>query len=138
MTGGLGAAICLGGVAAVAAAWGIQMSRKRWQARQSSKALTDQLWARFKPARAATGGGGGGAVVTREQAMGHFGSKFGKMSVDAMFAQVDRDQDNFMTKDEWDGFWDNVRAHGYSEDRIAEEVESLLAGGAWIDWQQDG
>ena len=50
--------------------------------------------------------------------------------------QVDDDNDDTISLDEWLEFWRNVLAQEcYSSEDIAEEVQSMLAGGSWVDWQ---
>jgi len=39
-----------------------------------------------------------------------------------------------ITFDEWIGFWVNVVAHGYAPDELEEEVEMLLEGNSWVDF----
>ena len=39
-----------------------------------------------------------------------------------------------ITFDEWIGFWLNVLQHGYNQDDLEEEVEMLLEGNSWVDF----
>eukprot|EP00966_Prymnesium_polylepis_P000984 22221-Prymnesium_polylepis.2 len=39
-----------------------------------------------------------------------------------------------ITFDEWISFWVNVLAHGYDCDDLEEEVEMLLEGNSWVDF----
>mmetsp|Transcript_116375 Transcript_116375/g.290611 ORF Transcript_116375/g.290611 Transcript_116375/m.290611 type:complete len:153 (-) Transcript_116375:21-479(-) len=120
------AVACLGGIGVLAAALG-QKSRQtsRRALNPFAQAKVEMLWSRLSP---------NGMVATRESAAAFFGSRFGKLSVDAMFSQVDVDKDGQMTKQEWDAFWAHVKESGYSNESIAEEVDNILNGGAWIDW----
>lgn len=63
--------------------------------------------------------------------------KFGKMSARAMFNEVDDDTDKAITYVEWVNFWANVREskeHQYTDEEIIEELNAMLKGEAWRDW----
>jgi len=71
--------------------------------------------------------------LTPQRAMNFFTGTFRKMSVDAMFNEVDLDHSGNITGKEFAGFWLQVR-RAYSEEDILQEVEFLLAGNPWVDW----
>merc|ERR1712194_334210 len=48
---------------------------------------------------------------------------------------MDADLSGAITAEEFMKFWVQVRAAGYSEAQIKEEIEELLEGGAWVDWK---
>ena len=58
----------------------------------------------------------------------------GKVSAKAMFNEVDVDGDGGVTMVEWDGFWENVLKNGYEEPEILEELDGLIKGEAWVDF----
>ena len=58
----------------------------------------------------------------------------GKVNAKAMFNEVDVDKDGGLTIKEWDEFWANVKASGYSDEEIMEEVEVIAKGEAWVDF----
>ena len=58
----------------------------------------------------------------------------GKVSAKAMFNEVDGDGDKSLTIIEWDGFWGNVLASGYTPEYVLEELETLEKGEAWVDF----
>ncbi|KAJ1619574.1 hypothetical protein T492DRAFT_415738 [Pavlovales sp. CCMP2436] len=63
--------------------------------------------------------------------------KFGKMSARAMFNEVDDDANKSISYKEWVDFWTNVKnspEHSYSDEDIIEEVQAMLKGEAWRDW----
>jgi Ca2+-binding EF-hand superfamily protein len=63
--------------------------------------------------------------------------KFGKMSAVAMFNEVDDDANKSISYQEWVSFWANVKnspEHSYPEEEIIEEVQAMLKGEAWRDW----
>mmetsp|Transcript_50643 Transcript_50643/g.144726 ORF Transcript_50643/g.144726 Transcript_50643/m.144726 type:complete len:90 (-) Transcript_50643:87-356(-) len=72
--------------------------------------------------------------VTRDEARVFFKGNFGKLSASAMFNEVDNDDNGKITKTEFISFWTQVRRSGYREEEILEEVDSILKGGAWVDW----
>lgn len=39
-----------------------------------------------------------------------------------------------ITFDEWIGFWVNVVQHGYAPDELEDEVDMLLEGNSWVDF----
>ena len=39
-----------------------------------------------------------------------------------------------ITYDEWMAFWGNVVRYGYTSAEVEEEVDELLEGGAWVDF----
>ena len=77
-------------------------------------------------------------VVTKEEA-GRFFKSFGKLNATAMFNEVDVthevDSDvDVITLAEWAGFWRNVKASGYSEDEMREELANMASGQSWVDF----
>jgi len=77
----------------------------------------------------------GSNAVTREEAKSFFKCAFGQISVDAMFNEVDVDRSGAIDAKEFVKFWIQVRKNGYSEQDILDELDELLEGGAWVDWQ---
>ena len=73
--------------------------------------------------------------VTRVEALAFFKGAFGKMSVDAMFNELDDDKSKDISAKEMTSFWAQVKRSGYTEEEIVEEIDMLLGGGAWVDWQ---
>ena len=51
-----------------------------------------------------------------------------------MFNEVDEDKDGAISYAEWLGFWQNVLQHGYSADEMEEEIEMIMDGGTWVDF----
>jgi len=73
-------------------------------------------------------------MVTKDKAMLFF-TNFKAVSVDALFNEVDVDNSGAITAEEFIDFWLQVRANGYSEDQLYEEMEQMREGGAWVDWK---
>ena len=49
--------------------------------------------------------------------------------------QVDVNKNGEVDKDEWLDFWKNVLAQpDYTEEEISEELDNMLEGGSWVDW----
>lgn len=71
--------------------------------------------------------------ITKEEAKKHFKS-FAKVNAEAMFNEVDNDKNTYITYDEFLDFWTNVLSSGYSAEEVQEEVENLMKGEAWRDW----
>jgi len=72
--------------------------------------------------------------VTRAEAIAFFHGAFKKMSVDAMFNEVDTDHSDVISADEFMKFWKGVRVAGYSDQEIQDEMDELIEGNAWVDW----
>lgn len=51
-----------------------------------------------------------------------------------MFNEVDEDGNGNITWPEFLDFWTNVAANGYSQDDLEEEVEMMMEGGSWVDF----
>merc|ERR1712113_997689 len=62
-----------------------------------------------------------------------FGDRFGKLSADAMFSQIDANGNDELSRKEWDKFWLDVKRYGYSDEVIAQEVDNMLSGQASLD-----
>ena len=76
--------------------------------------------------------------VTKEEASRFFKS-FGKLNAEAMFHEVDvarsvDEEVDVITLAEWVGFWGNVKASGYSEDEMREELANMASGQSWVDF----
>jgi len=80
---------------------------------------------------------------TKAQAEKFFKGKFGKLSAEAMFNEVDTDKSDDITQEEFMDFWTQVKKSGYSDDDINTELDEMLEnhekGGAaaWVDWKDD-
>lgn len=73
-------------------------------------------------------------TITKEEAMKFFTS-FSKVNTKAFFDEVDDDHNGLIAKDEFMGFWQQVRNSGYQNEEILEELEDLVKGGAWVNWE---
>lgn len=72
--------------------------------------------------------------ITKEEATSHWGKNFAKINASAMFNEVDVDGDGKVTIDEWFAFWQNVLRHGYTSEEVEEELDELVQGGSWVDF----
>jgi Ca2+-binding EF-hand superfamily protein len=77
----------------------------------------------------------GAFVINREKAEKHFTGGFTKVSVDAMFNEIDANHHGQITPKEWIKFWKQVRSAGYKNANIIEEIENLMEGMQWVDWK---
>jgi len=73
--------------------------------------------------------------VTPEQAAAFFKGSFGKVSVEAMFNEVDELGHGVITPQQFMNFWVQVRRSGYSDKDISAELDNLLEGNTWVDWK---
>ena len=72
--------------------------------------------------------------ITKDEAISHWGKNFAKINAGAMFNEVDVDGDGKVTIDEWLEFWQNVLRHGYTSEEVEEELDELIEGGSWVDF----
>ena len=72
--------------------------------------------------------------VTKEKAIAFWGKNFAKVNATSMFNEVDENGDEAISWDEFLAFWKNVVGSGYSQDDILEEVQMMLEGGSWVDF----
>lgn len=77
----------------------------------------------------------GAYAITQEKAAKHFSGAFSKMSVEAMFNEIDMNHHGQITPKEWMKFWTQVKTSGYKEKDIIEEIEQMMEGNAWVDWK---
>ena len=76
----------------------------------------------------------GNGTITKEEAMKFWGKNWAKVNAQAMFNEVDQDGEDAISKDKWLEFWKNVVASGYPQDDVLEEVDMILSGGSWVDF----
>jgi len=74
-------------------------------------------------------------IVTREKANKHFKGTFKKMSVDAMFNEIDQNHHGQITAKEFMKFWIQVKSSGYKEKDMLEELDNIISGDCWVDWK---
>lgn len=72
--------------------------------------------------------------VSKEEAVAFWGTNFAKVNAKSMFNEVDEDGSNTITWDEFLKFWQNVVGSGYPEEDVEEEVDLMLEGGSWVDF----
>jgi len=79
----------------------------------------------------------GNGELERTEALQFFKGKFGALSVEAMFNEVDADGNQCISKNEFVEFWIQVVQNGYREEDVIEEMNSMLEGGGWVDFNDD-
>jgi len=72
--------------------------------------------------------------VSYDEAVKFWGKNFAKVNAKSMFNEVDEDGNQNISWAEFLAFWKNVVASGYSTDDLKEEVEMMLEGGSWVDF----
>ena len=75
--------------------------------------------------------------VDRAEAIAFWGKNFAKVNANAMFNEVDVDKNGEVSLEEWLQFWQNVLMHKYTPEEVEEEVDNMLEGGSWVDWDDD-
>jgi hypothetical protein len=76
----------------------------------------------------------GDGNITKEEAIKFWGKNFAKVNANSMFHEVDEDGNQQITVDEFMSFWRNVIASGYPEEDVLEEVDMMMEGGSWVDF----
>jgi hypothetical protein len=74
--------------------------------------------------------------ITRAEAKAHF-KQYAKVSADAMFNEVDEDHNDEITLEEFVEFWQQVKASGYAEEDLSDELDELIAGNVWVDYKDN-
>lgn len=72
--------------------------------------------------------------VTKEEAIKFWGKNFAKINATSMFNEVDEDGNGSVTWEEFLAFWKNVVGSGYDVDDLKEEVQMMMEGGSWVDF----
>ena len=72
--------------------------------------------------------------VTKDEAVAFWGKNFAKLNAQSMFNEVDADGNESISWDEFRKFFQNVIGSGYPAEAIAEEVDLMLKGGSWVDF----
>ena len=54
-----------------------------------------------------------------------------------MFNEVDDEGDGAVTFAKWIAFWENVVNSGYNEEDLLEELDSIIEGGSWVDFDDN-
>ena len=76
----------------------------------------------------------GNGEVSKDEAIQFWGNNFAKVNATSMFNEVDEDGNGSVTWDEFLSFWQNVAGSGYDQDDLEEEVDMMLEGGSWVDF----
>ena len=72
--------------------------------------------------------------VSKTEAIAFWGKNFAKVNAQSMFNEVDADGNEAISWEEFRKFWQNVVGSGYSVDDLMEEVDMMLEGGSWVDF----
>ena len=76
----------------------------------------------------------GDGDVTKDEAISHWGKNFAKVNATSMFNEVDEDGNDSVSWADFLAFWKNVVGSGYSQEDILEEVQMMIEGGSWVDF----
>ena len=76
----------------------------------------------------------GNGEITKDEAVAFWGKNFAKVNAQSMFNEVDADGNQTISWDEFLLFWQNVVGSGYSTEDLTEEVDMMLEGGSWVDF----
>ncbi len=79
----------------------------------------------------------GNGEITHEEAKKFWSKNFAKVNTQAMFNEVDDDGSGTVSFAEWIGFWENVIKSNYKEDDLLEEIDMIIEGGSWVDFDDD-
>jgi len=101
--------------------------------RPAMSCLSESLWAKCEELFRKMDQDGSNAV-SREEAVYFFKGAFKKASMEAMFNEVDKDKSGAITSEEFMEFWQGVKKSGYSDPDMADEIDELMKGSTWVDW----
>lgn len=76
----------------------------------------------------------GSLILDRTKAANYFKGGFSKIASEAMFHEVDVANARVITAEDWMAFWLQVKTSGYTDKQIVEEINNLLDGSPWVDW----
>jgi len=76
----------------------------------------------------------GNGEVSKDEAVQFWGKNFAKLNAQSMFNEVDEDGNGNISWAEFLEFWKNVASSGYSQDDLEEEVQMMIEGGSWVDF----
>ena len=76
----------------------------------------------------------GDGDVTKDEAISHWGKNFAKVNATSMFNEVDEVGNDSVSWADFLAFWKNVVGSGYSQEDILEEVQMMIEGGSWVDF----
>lgn len=99
---------------------------------QATDGLSTSLLAKIVKLYKAMDSNGDGSV-SRSEAQNHF-KRFAEVSAKAMFNEVDEDNNDEITLEEFVAFWEQVKRSGYKEEDLEYELEELLKGNVWVDY----
>ena len=72
--------------------------------------------------------------VSKAEAVAFWGKNFAKVNAQSMFNEVDEDGNESISWEEFRKFWQNVVGSGYPQEDVEEEVDMMLEGGSWVDF----
>ncbi|KAM3129067.1 hypothetical protein pb186bvf_018845 [Paramecium bursaria] len=73
--------------------------------------------------------------INRDTTLKFWQSNFAKLNTEALFKQVDFQSKGEITLQEWLAFWDIVKKNGHDEKEISQELDDLMEGKAWVNYQ---
>mmetsp|Transcript_74027 Transcript_74027/g.123621 ORF Transcript_74027/g.123621 Transcript_74027/m.123621 type:complete len:165 (+) Transcript_74027:47-541(+) len=76
----------------------------------------------------------GDGKVEKQEAISFWGKNFAKVNAQSMFNEVDADDNGCISWVEFLAFWQNVAGNGYDLDDLEEEVDCIMEGGSWVDF----
>jgi Ca2+-binding EF-hand superfamily protein len=71
-------------------------------------------------------------TIDKEETMKYWKANFAKLNTEELFKAVDADGNGTIELEEWVDFWRCVKGSGHTEADIAEELEMLADGEAWV------
>mmetsp|Transcript_78305 Transcript_78305/g.227134 ORF Transcript_78305/g.227134 Transcript_78305/m.227134 type:complete len:415 (-) Transcript_78305:115-1359(-) len=97
--------------------------------------LSAKTWAKCEELFRRMSGNDEKMLITRDMAQMFFKGAWGNISADAMFNEVDVNRHGVINAKDFMNFWVQVKASGYKDKDIFEELDNLLDGSPWVDWK---
>jgi len=97
--------------------------------------LSPALWSRCEELFFVVRGNSADLWITRENAQRFFKGSFSLISAEAMFQTMDANGHGIIRPKDFMCFWTQVKARGYTEEELLSEIDDLVKGGPWVNWQ---
>ena len=70
-------------------------------------------------------------MISKEEVLEWWKNNYAKLNARNLFGQLDKDENNEISFDEWMAYWSTFKNKGYSDSDIADELEFLKEKGPW-------
>jgi len=97
--------------------------------------MSPELWKRCEELFLAMRGSSADLWITRENAQRFYKGSFSLISAEEMFQTMDHSGHGVIRPKDFMSFWTQVKAHGHTDRELLAEINDLMKGGPWVNWQ---